>query len=145
ALKLVARLGVDDLWLGLSAGRVSALFEARPNPLEDLRMAYGSLLRSGLPIRDVNEVRKGLSRVKGGRLAALAAARGATVVGLIVSDIVGNPIEDIGSGPTAIDSSRGGRAMQVLRTHGLWEEMPPTVRTRLEAAPAEPKLEQSGP
>ena len=143
ALQLVDRLGRDDLLLVLVSGGASAMFEASPIPLEDLRMAYGSLLRSGLPIRDVNEVRKGLSLVKGGRLAARAAARGATVVGLIVSDIVGNPIEDIGSGPTAIDSSRGARAMQVLRTHGLWEEMPPTVRTRLEAAPAEPKLEQS--
>ena len=143
ALQLVDRLGRDNLLLVLVSGGASAMFEASPIPLEDLRLAYGSLLRSGLPIRDVNEVRKGLSLVKGGRLAARAAARGATVVGLIVSDIVGNPIEDIGSGPTAIESSRGARAMQVLRTHGLWEEMPPTVRTRLEAAPAEPKLEQS--
>jgi len=142
-LRLVDGLGPDDLLIVLVSGGASAMFEASPIPLRDLRAAYASLLESGLPIRDVNEVRKGLSLVKGGRLAARAAARGATVVGLIVSDIVGNPIEDIGSGPTAIESSRGARAMQVLRTHGLWEEMPPTVRTRLEAAPAEPKLEQS--
>src|SRR5438552_2550528 len=115
------------------------MFEASPIPLRDLRAAYASLLESGLPIRDVNEVRKGLSKVKGGRLAARAAGRGATVLGLIVSDIVGDPIQDIGSGPTAVDSSRGTRAIEILRTGGLWDKMPGTVRALLETVRTEPK------
>ena len=138
-LRLVDGLGPDDLLIVLVSGGASAMFEASPIPLRDLRAAYASLLESGLSIRDVNEVRKGLSKVKGGRLAARAAGRGATVLGLIVSDIVGNPIQDIGSGPTAVDSSRGTRAIEILRTGGLWDKMPGTVRALLETVRTEPK------
>src|SRR5207247_2077811 len=85
AMRLIDRLGPGDLLLVLLSGGASALFEATPVPLEDLRTATVELLRSGLGIRDVNEVRKGLSKVKGGRLAERASARGATMVGLILS------------------------------------------------------------
>src|SRR5438552_15406590 len=117
----------------------SEMFEACSIALVYLRTPYASLLESGLPIRDVNEVRKGLSKVKGGRLAARAVGRGATVLGLIVSDIVGNPIEDIGSGPTALDSSRGTRAIEILRIGSLWNGMPGTVRALLESVQDEPE------
>ena len=143
ALRLVDGLGPGDLLIVLVSGGASAMFEASALSLRDLREAYAVLLRSGLPIRAINQVRKGLSKVKGGRLAARAAVQGAIVLGLIVSDIVGNPIEDIGSGPTAIDSSRGAGAMEVLRTHGLWDEMPAAVRRMLEGPPAEPDLDRA--
>jgi glycerate-2-kinase len=132
ALRLVDGLGPNDILLVLLSGGASAMFEVSPLSLEDLRSAHAILLRSALSIRDINEVRKGLSDVKGGRLAARAVARGATVLGLIISDIVGNPIADIGSGPTALDSSRGERAIEVLRDAGLWSEMPESVRDLLQ-------------
>ena len=134
AMRLIDRLGPGDLLLVLLSGGASALFEATPVPLEDLRTATVELLRSGLGIRDVNEVRKGLSKVKGGRLAERASARGATMVGLILSDIVGNPIDDIGSGPTALHSSRGERAKSILERHRLWDSMPVTVQRLLRSA-----------
>src|SRR5439155_1606083 len=102
--------------------------------LDDLRTATVELLSSGIAIRDVNEVRKGLYKVKGGRLSERASARGATVVSLIMSDIVGNPIDDIGSGPTALHSSRGERAKSILERHRLWDSMPATVQRVLRSA-----------
>jgi glycerate 2-kinase len=134
ALDLVDRLGAEDLLLVLLSGGASAMMEAGSIPLGDLREAYQVLLRSGLSIRDVNEVRKGISDIKGGRLAERASFRGARVVSLIISDIVGNPMDDIGSGPTAAASSRGQRAERILRQARLWDEMPRTVRHQLAAA-----------
>ena len=131
ALQLADGLRPGDVLLVLLSGGASAMFEASGVPLAELRDAYAVLLRSGLGIRDVNEVRKGVSDIKGGRLAERAARRGATVVGLILSDIVGSPIEDIGSGPTALDSSRGERAKEILVRHGLWDSMPASVRRSL--------------
>ena len=145
AMRLVDRLGPGDLLLVLLSGGASALFEATSVPLDDLRTATVELLRSGLAIRDVNEVRKGLSKVKGGRLAERASARGATVVGLILSDIVGNPIDDIGSGPTAIHSSRGERAKVILERHRLWDSMPATVQGVLRLAAESREVRSSVP
>jgi glycerate 2-kinase len=144
ALELAEGLRRGDLLLALISGGASSMMEASSVPLEDLKDAYGVLLRSGLGIREINEVRKGMSKVKGGRLAQRAAARGAQVVSLIVSDIVGNPIEDIGSGPTAARSSRGGRAAMILRKAGLWETMPRSVRELLSSAPRVRWADRSG-
>ncbi|TLZ95197.1 MAG: DUF4147 domain-containing protein, partial [Methanobacteriota archaeon] len=62
-MRLIDQLGPGDLLLVLLSGGASALFEASPVPLDDLRTATVELLRSGLAIRDINEVRKGLSKV----------------------------------------------------------------------------------
>jgi glycerate 2-kinase len=140
ALELTEGLGRGDLLLALISGGASSMMEATSVPLDDLRQAYDVLLRSGLGIRDVNEVRKAISEVKGGRLGERAAARGARVVSLIVSDIVGDPIDDIGSGPTAPNSSRGARAEEILRSANLWKEMPASVRKRLAKAAKAPKV-----
>jgi len=145
AMRLIDRLEPGDLLLVLLSGGASALFEATSVPLDDLRTATVELLRSGLGIRDINEVRKGLSKVKGGRLAERASARGATVVGLILSDIVGNPIDDIGSGPTALRSSRGERAKSILERHRLWDSMPATVQRVLRSAAESREVRSSAP
>lgn len=137
ALALVDRLHTGDCLVALVSGGASALMEDSPVPLEDLRTCYANLLRSGMDIRGQNEVRKGLSNVKGGRLAERVATRGAHLVSLIVSDIVGDPIADIGSGPTAPHSSRGGMARATLQNAGLWETMPASVRTMLDRAHTE--------
>ncbi len=131
SLALVADLDPGDLLLVLLSGGASAMLEAGPVPLADLRTCYEALLQSGLDIRSLNEVRKGLSRVKGGRLAERAVMRGAHVVSLIVSDIVGDPIADIGSGPTAPSSSRGARGRKILEDANLWNTMPTSVKRTL--------------
>lgn len=131
-LALADSLRPQDLLLVMVSGGTSALLEDSPVPLGDLQACHRALLRSGMDIRSQNEVRKGLSNLKGGRLAECVSARGAQLVSLIISDIVGDPIEDIGSGPTAPHSSRGFRARSILQDAGLWETMPTTVRRNLD-------------
>jgi len=134
SLALVDDLDPGDLLLVLLSGGASAMLETGPVPLADLRTCYEALLQSGLDIRSLNEVRKGLSRVKGGRLAERAVMRGAHVVSLIVSDIVGDPIADIGSGPSAPSSSRGARGRKILEDANLWHRMPTSVKRALDAS-----------
>src|SRR6266487_44636 len=145
ALRIADGLRPGDVLIVLLSVGASAMFEASRVPLGDLRDANTQMLRSGLDVRDLNEVRKGLSDVKGGRLAERAAGRGATVVGLILSDIVGSPIEDIGSGPTAPGSSRGERAKEILVRHGLWDRMPVSVRHSLAEAASATRPRLSAP
>ena len=99
--------------------------------LDDLRATTAALLASGAPIEEVNAVRKHLEELKGGRLAALAAP--ARVVALIVSDVVGDPLDVIASGPTAFDASTFDGASAVLRARGLWDRVPRAVTAHLEA------------
>lgn len=99
ALAIAASAGANDLLLVLLSGGASAMLEA-PAPgttLEDLRRTTAELLRSGAPIGEINAVRRRLSRIKGGGLAA--AARG-PVLTLAISDVVGDAPTVIGSGPT---------------------------------------------
>ncbi|QDX39711.1 glycerate kinase [Salarchaeum sp. JOR-1] len=123
------------LVLAVVTGGASALLAA-PAPgvsLDSLRTTTDRLLRSGAPIHDVNAVRKHLSAVKGGRLAAALAP--ATVVTLAVSDVVGNDLDAIGSGPTVPDTSTLADARRVLAEHDI--DAPVEVRESLTAAAAE--------
>src|SRR4051812_45700380 len=104
-LEAVRGLGADDLVLVLMSGGASALMEL-PAPgltLADLAAVNRALLASGAPIEEMNAVRKHLSTIKGGRLAALAAP--ARVVTLAISDVPGDDPATIGSGPTCPDPS----------------------------------------
>lgn len=97
--------------------------------LDDLQSVTNSLLRSGAPIEDVNAVRKHLSDVKGGRLAeALAPAR---IVTLVFSDVVGNPLDVVASGPTVPDPTTYQDALDALDRHDV--DAPDAVLTRLRA------------
>lgn len=125
--------GVDDLVLCLISGGGSALMTL-PAPgirLVDLQRTTELLLAGGVPIEQVNGVRKHLSQVKGGQLAARAAP--ARVAALILSDVVGNPVDAIASGPTAADPTTFDDALEVLRRHDLLERVPAAVRAHLEA------------
>lgn len=118
-LALARTAGPEDLVLVLLSGGASALACL---PGEGLSLAEKSrlteaLLRSGAPIGQINCVRRHLSRIKGGRLALAAAP--ARLVTLAVSDVVGDPPEDIGSGPTAPDPTTVSDAREVLRRYGL--------------------------
>ncbi len=118
-LALADGLGEDDLLLVLLSGGASALLAAPQPPLtlEGKQALTAALLRSGATVGEINCVRRHLSRIKGGRLAA--AAFPAQVVTLAVSDVVGDVPEDIGSGPSVADASTIADAQAVLAQHGI--------------------------
>jgi hydroxypyruvate reductase len=120
-----------DLVLCLISGGASALMPlpASPVTLEEKREVTKLLLRAGADIHEFNTVRKHLSRIKGGQLARLAAP--ARVETLALSDVVGDNLDVIGSGPTAPDHSTFSDARGVLERYGVWRRVPPTVRDRL--------------
>jgi hydroxypyruvate reductase len=117
-LEGVRALGPDDLLLCLVSGGGSSLLSlpAPGVPMDKLKAMTQALLRSGVPIQDMNTVRKHLSAIQGGRLAA--ACRG-TVLALIVSDVVGDDPTHIASGPCAPDPSTIDDARAVLAKYGI--------------------------
>ncbi len=145
-LDLLDSLGAGDLALVLISGGASALLEqpVAEVTLEELRQLTDALLRSGAAIGEVNAVRRHLSQVKGGQLARRIVRRGAAAAVLVLSDVVGNPLEAIGSGPCAPDPSTFADAWAVLERRGLLATVPPAVREHLERglrgeAPETPK------
>jgi hydroxypyruvate reductase len=142
-LDLVGGLGPDDFVLALISGGASALLTA---PIEGVGFAEKqtvncALLASGAPIGGMNVVRKHLSRVKGGQLAA--AAFPARVHTLLMSDVPGDDPADIGSGPTVGDTSRPEDALAVLSKWNI--EVPASVTEALRAgsgviAPSDKRL-----
>ncbi len=98
--------------------------------LEEIRLLTEELLRSGATINELNAVRKHLSAVKGGLMAKRA--HPASVLSLILSDVVGDPLDTIASGPTAPDQTTFGDAIRVLKSRGLWKGTPKSIRRRLE-------------
>jgi hydroxypyruvate reductase len=118
-LHIAGEAGPDDLVLVLLSGGASALAAApgKGLSLHAKQRVTEALLRSGAPIAEINAVRRHLSLIKGGRLAA--AAQPARVVTLAVSDVVGDTPEAIGSGPTAADPTTVEEARGILRRHGV--------------------------
>jgi hydroxypyruvate reductase len=119
ALARAATLGPRDLLLALVSGGASSMLAApaAPMTLADKRALVAALLDGGTPIRDVNLVRRHVSRVKGGRLAL--AANAARVLTLALSDVVGGAPQDIGSGPTVPDPTTCDDALAVLARAGI--------------------------
>jgi hydroxypyruvate reductase len=131
-LSLVETAGKRDLVICLISGGGSALLIAPVHDisLEDKQNATKLLLACGATIHEFNTVRKHLSRAKGGRLAQMAYP--ATVTSLILSDVVGDDLDVIASGPTVPDSSTFKDAEQILKDYGIWDQLAPTVRNHLE-------------
>ena len=132
-LEIAGALGPDDLLLVLISGGASALLPA-PVPgvtLEEKARLTGELMRAGATIEELNTVRKHLSRVKGGGLARAAAP--ARVACLVLSDVVGDDLSTIASGPTVPDPSTYADAVEVLRRRGLYDAAPAAIRRHLEA------------
>jgi hydroxypyruvate reductase len=117
-LDLATRLGEDDLLIVLVSGGGSSLLSlpVAAVPIEDLRSVTRQLLASGAPIEAMNVVRKHLSQVQGGRLAAATRAR---VLALIVSDVAGDDPSAIASGPTVPDPSTYADAVAILRRYDV--------------------------
>jgi len=134
-LASVRGLTADDLVLCLISGGGSSLLAA-PAPgltLDDKRAINKALLASGAGIAEMNCVRKHLSAVKGGRLAAAAAP--ARVVSLVISDVPGDDLSVIASGPTVPDATTQADALTVLRKYGI--AAPPAVVEQLSNPAAE--------
>ncbi len=144
-LAMVQGLGPDDLVIGLLSGGGSALL-ALPLPgitLADKQALARTLLASGATIGEINTVRRHLSAIKGGRLAAACAP--ARVVNLVISDVPGDAAVDIASGPTVPDPTTCADALAILRRCRI--DAPPAVLRLLEEAtiaesvkPGDPRL-----
>jgi hydroxypyruvate reductase len=97
--------------------------------LEEKQTMTQLLLDCGADIREINTIRKHISQVKGGWLAKWAYP--STVIGFVLSDVVGDPLDVIGSGPAVPDSSTFEEAWEILKKYGLLERVPPSVRRHL--------------
>jgi glycerate 2-kinase len=131
-LQLARSAGPDDLLICLISGGGSALL---PLPAEGISLAekqqvVRALLRCGATIAEMNAVRKHISRIKGGRLAQEFTGR--LCLTLIISDVIGDPLDVIASGPTAPDPTTYADAWSVLEKYGLLEEIPVSVREHLQ-------------
>lgn len=126
-LDLAAGAGENDLVICLMSGGGSALLPL-PAPgitLKDKQETTQVLLACGATIHEINAIRKHLSRVKGGQLAK--AAYPATLVSLMLSDVVGDDLDVIGSGPTVPDSSTFADCMAIFSRYGILSQLPTSV------------------
>ena len=117
ALDLVSGLGADDTVLFLLSGGGSALFEKPLVPAEELQDIANQLLACGADIVEINTIRKRLSGVKGGRFALLCAP--AKVEAVVLSDILGDPLDMIASGPACPDSTTCADAVRIAEKYSL--------------------------
>ncbi|HVQ17466.1 MAG TPA: DUF4147 domain-containing protein [Actinomycetes bacterium] len=138
-LETMQAAGSADLVLACFTGGSSSLASLPPPGVTagEKRVLHEQLLSSGLPITDINAVRKAVSSVKGGRVALAAAP--ATVVNLTVSDVAGSQL-DVVTDPTVQDGVTAARAREVLRTSELWDNVPASIRAHLESDPPTPVL-----
>ena len=135
-LALAESAGGDDLVVVLVSGGGSALTPAPAPPitLEEKQAVTRLLLGAGATINELNAVRKHLSRFKGGLLAR--AAWPATVLTLALSDVIGDPLDVIASGPTAPDPTSYADALAVLERRGVLERAPAAIVDRLRTGAA---------
>lgn len=133
-LERISQMKEGDVALCLLSGGGSALLPAPVEgvSLEDKQVVTRLLHASGATINEMNCVRKHLSRIKGGRLAQAVVARGCPVFSLIISDVIGDPLSVIASGPTAPDPTSFRDALAVLDLHRLRERTPDEVLEHLE-------------
>lgn len=149
--ELLRGLTVRDLVICVISGGGSALMVAPVSQgatpqsgitLADKQALTGALLRCGATINEMNAIRKHISAFKGGQLARRCYP--GQVVSLILSDVVGNPLDVIASGPTAPDTSTFETAHAILKDRCIWDDIPAGVRAHIEAglrgaAPETPK------
>ena len=132
-VNMLTETNEEDLVIVLISGGGSALC-TMPAPgitLNDIQTLTRVMLESGADIREVNMVRKHLSQVKGGQLARFAYP--STMVSLIISDVIGDRLDTIASGPTAPDPSTFAEAYDVLKKYDLLQHTATAIRNRIEA------------
>ena len=117
AIRMVENLGEEDTVLFLLSGGGSALFESPLIPMEELQDITRQLLANGADIVEINTLRKRLSAVKGGRFAQICAP--ARVFSIVLSDILGDPLDMIASGPAYPDGSTCHQALAIAEKYSL--------------------------
>ena len=129
-LRIVENAGENDLVLCLISGGGTSLITVPVDELDvwDVRRTYSLLLKSGANIHEVNSVRKHLTQIGGGQLAERSRAH---IVSLIVSDVPGDDLSVIASGPTVPDPSTFEDTLRVAYRHGFWSDLPEPIRNRL--------------
>jgi glycerate-2-kinase len=143
-IKIVETSDKNDLIILLISGGGSALL---PLPklginLQDLQIVNSLLLASGASIHEINTIRKHLSDFKGGNLAKkLYNASKATLISMIISDVVGDKLDSIASGPSVPDNSTFNDAVEVLNKYGIYEKIPLSVINHLEEGLLENSIE----
>ena len=115
-INIVKKAGKDDLIFVLASGGGSSLFCMPMISLNSMIDVTDKLIKAGCNIEELNTVRKHLSYIKGGRLAKLTEAK---MIGLIISDIIGNPVEAIASGPTAEDKTTFRDAYKIMKKYKI--------------------------
>lgn len=116
-IQMVSVLGEEDVVLFLVSGGGSALFEKPLIPLAELENITTQLLSCGADITEINTIRKRLSAVKGGRFGELC--KPARVFAVVLSDIIGDPLDMIASGPACPDVSTAEQAQEIILKYGL--------------------------
>lgn len=147
--EIAAALTADDTLLCLVSGGASALMALPADgiSIDDMASVTTSLLRAGARIDELNCVRKHVDRLKGGRLAARAFP--ARVVTLVLSDVIGDDLSTIASGPTVADPTTVAQAISILKTRQVWDQIPESVRAHLiqggdeSPKPGDPRLARS--
>lgn len=142
-LRIASALEPDDRLIVLVSGGGSSLLSlpVAAVTMADLKAVTHELLRCGAPIAEMNVVRKHLSQLQGGRLAAIGGQQGAEILALIVSDVTGDDPSTIASGPCAPDPSCYADALAVLRRYGakvpdkVWAYLEAGVRGDVEETP----------
>ncbi len=131
-IQLLKKTEKDDLVLSLISGGGSALlpYPAEGLTLEDMQEVTRCLLEVGACIHEINALRKHLSQVKGGRLARLA--HPSTLISLMLSDVIGDDLDTIASGPTVPDESTFDDCLKVLEKYQMREKIPNSVAEILE-------------
>jgi glycerate 2-kinase len=140
--RLLKESGPKDLVIFLLSGGGSALlpFPADHIDLKEKQEATQLLLDCGADIKEINTIRKHISRMKGGWLAKWAYP--STVIGFILSDVVGDHLDVIGSGPTVPDPSTFEEALEILKKYDLLNEIAPSIRRHLQLG-KEGKVEET--
>ena len=132
-VRMLADVSHDDLVICLISGGGSALctLPSKGIKITDIQTMTQSLLASGADIVEINTIRKHLSQIKGGQLAKLVYP--ASLMSLIISDVIGDRIDTIASGPTAPDTTSFRDAHDILQRYDLFQKSPVSIRTRIKA------------
>jgi glycerate 2-kinase len=135
-MHLAQQAGADDLVFCLLSGGGSALLPAPSDgiSLAEKQQVTGLLLECGASIDEINVIRKHISRLKGGQLARLVAP--ATLITLVLSDVVGDRLDAIASGPTVPDPTTYQDCLEIVQRYDLLERLPASVRAHLQGGQA---------
>ena len=144
-LDMVEAIRPDEkvLVVFMISGGGSALFTVPPEgiSIDDMYRLNQLLMHCGATIYDINTIRKHVSQVKGGRFSQLCAKKGADVAALILSDVVGDDLSVIASGPTYMDQSTFDDAIRLMKEYNIWDETPESIREYMLKGTQDPSME----